>query len=470
MQAFECHGLWSLPETDAAPTAGTLRVSSSGELRLSLIGSLGPPLGFHQTQEHPIILGSVDGPLGNDVTLTGCHVIRSRSGSFAEVREEYRAERGFFGAHLNKPTDLTFRRMQLQVGGLGTWACSLSGFRRDKPAWPRVGEEAPLLSYAMPLLVGGPINGSEVSLGFGLTRSSTYQKYTFTEQPHLVVTCDAPLSDGEINQRFIYPLQNLMTFVCDRAQEVEQVSLWREDRLVPRDQNPEIRLIGARIYPEPDEETAESLSPHDLLFSVADVEGEFASFIERWLRLTTTYAHACNIFFGLHYGPPAYLDTTFLGVVESLCLYYTRREDGVAHRNREGRRLTAVLGNLPPADAEWVRSHIWSRPFPPLQDILGKLLDEHGEMMGPLLRTGQPGFVTEVMNTVNYTIHRDSEVGLVASHGADLYWMVAKLRVLLKLCFLRELEFPGEKIRSMYAKDRLYQHVCQVVSAQRTAS
>ena len=28
MQAFECHGLWFLPDTEAPPVAGTLRVSS----------------------------------------------------------------------------------------------------------------------------------------------------------------------------------------------------------------------------------------------------------------------------------------------------------------------------------------------------------------------------------------------------------------------------------------------------------
>ena len=68
------------------------------------------------------------------------------------------------------------------------------------------------------------------------------------------------------------------------------------------------------------------------------------------MRLTTVYADACNIFFGLQYGPPAYLDFSFLGVLESLSLYCTRREDGVTHRNQEDQRLTEVLGKLPAAD------------------------------------------------------------------------------------------------------------------------
>jgi hypothetical protein len=469
MPAFECHGLWTLPDTNAPPAAGTLRVSSGGDLRLSLIGSLGPRKGFHQIKEYPVILGSVDGPLGNDVTLARCYVTRSKFGTFADVREEYRAERGFFGAHL-RPSEFSFRRMRLRVSGLRAWAHSLSGFRSGALGGNRVGEEVPLLYYTTPSPVGGPIPGGEISLGFGLTSSSTQEGYTFTEDPAVVVTFDPPLPEGEINQRFVYPLQNLMTFVSDGAQDVESVSLWREDILAPTEKNPEIRLIGARVFPEAEDEKAEPIHPHELLFGLSDSEDGFVPFIERWFRLTTAYTHACNIFFGLQYGPPAYLDLTFLGMVESLALYYTRREDGTAHRDHEEQRLTEILGKLPASDADWVRSHVWARPFPPLQDILVKLLDEHAELMSPLLQTDKWGFIREVLGTLVYTIHRDPPFNQVVSFGAELYWMMAKLRILLKLCLLRELGFPVEKSRSFFGKNRVYQHLCQIVSSQRIAS
>jgi hypothetical protein len=412
----------------------------------------------------------VDGPLGNNVTLAGCYVTLSSFGSFAGVREEYRAQRGFFGAHLRRPSDFSFRRMQLQVGGLGAWAHSQSGFRQGGLGGQRVGEESPLLSYRMPSPVGGPIPGGEISLGFGLSSSSTLEGYTYTEQPGVVATFDPPLSEGEINQRFVYPLQNLMTFVSDRAQEVERVSLWREDILAPLRENPEIRLVGARVFPETEDGSARPIHPHELLFGLSDIEDGFAPFIERWFRLTTAYADACNIFFGLQYGPPAYLDLTFLGVIESLSLYYTRRADGVADRNQEEQRFREVLGKLPAADADWVRSHIWARPFPPLQDILAKLLDEHAELMTPLLQTDKWGFIREVLGTLVYTVHRDPPFNQVVSFGAELYWMMAKLRILLKLCLLRELGFSAEKRSSFVGKNRVYQHLCQMVSSQRTES
>ncbi len=470
MQAFECLGLWFLPDTDAPPVAGTLRVSSSGGLRLSLIGSLCYSNAFNQAKEHSIILGSVDGPLGNDITLTSCYLTRSQFGSFVDAREEYRAQRGFFRAHLRTPSEFAFRRVQLQVGGLGAWAHSLSGFQQGGLGGRRVGELAPLLSYATPAPVGGPISGGEISLGFGLTSSSTQLTYTHTERPGLVVTCDTHVSETEINTRLIYPLQNLMTFVCDRAQEVEQVSLWRDDILISRSENPEIRLIGERVFPEVEDEKTEAIHPHELLFTLAEIDGGFANFVEKWLRLTTTYAESCNIFFGLQYRPPTYLDWTFLGIIEALCLYYTRRGDGVAHRIREQLRLGEILGKLSSEDSEWIQAHIWARPFPPLHDILTKLLSEHSEVMRPLLRTGEVGLISQVVNTVNFTIRQDPDVGLIASHGSELYWLMVKLRILLKLCFLRELEFSVEKCRSFFARNGVYQHLCQLVAAERAAS
>jgi hypothetical protein len=278
--------------------------------------------------------------------------------------------------------------------------------------------------------VSGPIQGGEVSLGFALTSSGGLQKFTFTEQPGLIISLDTPLPDEEINRRFIHPLQNLLTFVCDRPQEVEEVSLWREDILIPMPDNPEIRLICARVFPEDENKNAKSVYPHQLLFTLANIVEKFAAFMDRWLQVTTAYADACNIYFALQYGPPVYLDFKFLGVIESLSLYYTRREDGVAHRNQEDKRLTEVLSRLPHSDADWIRSHIWVRPFPPLPTILAKLIGEHAEVMAPLFRTDEQGFIAEVVNTVNYMLRRDPDVGLVASHTEELYRLTARLSIL----------------------------------------
>jgi hypothetical protein len=147
------------------------------------------------------------------------------------------------------------------------------------------------------------------------------------------------------------------------------------------------------------------------------------------------------------------------GIVQVLSLYYAGREEGVARRADEERRLRGIIAALAPADRDWVIDHLGVRPYPPVQQVLADLIKQHSEVMDPLLSSRQEGFVNEVMNTLQYVVHRDPELWLAASHGAALYWMMEKLRFLIKACFFHELGFSREKIRALFAHDELYQHL-----------
>ncbi len=304
-----------------------------------------------------------------------------------------------------------------------------------------------------------------MTLGFSITSSQDSQEYKFREEAGLSVTCAPPKSADEFNATYVYPLQNLMTFVCDRAQEVERFSV-RQGALLAG--SPEIRVIGPRVLPEEDEEApAGPVRRFQMLFTFEDVE--FADLLGRWLRLTDVYADACSVFFGLQYGPPTYIDLTFACVVQALSLYYARREDGLAQRAEEEKRLRGVVAALTSADAEWIVDHLGPRPFPPVQSVLHTLVHEHSTAMNPLLSHRQDRFVNEVMNTLHYIIHRDSEVGFAASYGSDLYWLMQKLRFLMKSCFLRELGLTAEKAQKLFDRNALYQHVCRLETTRESA-
>jgi ApeA N-terminal domain 1 len=315
--------------------------------------------------------------------------------------------------------------------------------------------------------VTGSIPGGQISLGFSMTSSGSWLKYTYSERPALSATFDSPLSEAQINERVVYPLQNLMTFVSGRPQEVEEVHLQRHDSPEMMTANPEIRLIGERVFPEGEDEHREEVYPPQMLFTIQDLEMGFAPFVERWLRLAAHYIDAFSIYFGLQYGPPVYLDYTFLGMAEAVALYYTRREDGVGHRSEEERRRKEVLSKLPDGDRDWLREHLLPDPFPPFQLVLDKLLSENAELMDPLFKTEKWGFIREVMGTFIYIIHRDPPAHRIVNFGAELHWMTAKLRILLQLCFLRELGFTADRVRSFLARDRNYQYLVKVTSSQR---
>ena len=53
-----------------------------------------------------------------------------------------------------------------------------------------------------------------------------------------------------------------------------------------------------------------------------------------------------------------------------------------------------------------------------------------------------------------------------ARRGADLYWMIQRLRSLFKSCMLRELGFRPEKATELFQRNALYQHVCGIETAE----
>jgi hypothetical protein len=463
MIARECTGLWWLPGKEKEPVVGTLKISESGNLNLLLTGRLGPqfPPG---SKTLPMILGSVENsPAGNKVTLVGCLLTGSRFGSFAGVRERYHASRGFFGAHLSSETS-AFRFAALSVGGLTEWAHTLSGISVDYNPSSRTGEKVLLASYTRNDPVTSDLPGGKAALGVEVGRSAEAEELTITEKASLSIHLDSSTTADTINSEYVYPLQHLMTLVTDQAQKVEWFVVKREGGSTDLGKNPEIRVLGPRVEPEEDEETKEPVQRQRMLFTLKDIE--FSSFFGNWLKVTGRYADACSIFFGLKYGPPAYIDMAFLGVVQSLHLYYSRTEAGLSRRAEEERWLRQILSSLQPEESRWLVSQLGDRPYPSFEIELGALLDRHRAVMNPLISGRDERFVTEVMNTLSYLIHRDAKTDSVVSHGAHLYWLMEKLRVLFKASFLTELGFSERQALSWFERTPLYQHMRELASAR----
>lgn len=254
-----------------------------------------------------------------------------------------------------------------------------------------------------------------------------------------------------------------MTFVCDAAQNVEEFIV----RPVSPSRLPvttDIVVITARVQPEDDTGDEKPIRRFHMLFTLEDVE--FGPLIKAWMRLTQHYTDACNIFFGLEYGPPAYIDMKFLGVVQSLVLYHARWRDILARREEEELRLQRILSDLLPSDGEWIIDQLGIRPPQPFQKVLHDLVDAHSENLNPLLSNRQDRFVNDVMNTLGYVILRDQDLKGAVRLGADLYWMMQKLRFLFKACLLRELGFSAEMINKLFERNPLYQHIRQLETAE----
>lgn len=347
MQPIECKGLWWLPGSEKNAVGGTLYVSSTGDLRLSLLGPLGAagPGFIAAKKEHDIILGSVaKSPIAHDVTLTGSFLVKSNSGSFLGPHESYHPHLAYFRAHLPQKSDFAFKHAVLEIEGLTDWAAPLSGLGHPALTAQHTCEPESLGTYTKkePLRATLP-GGDSVELLVSLNAQWALHEYTYREQAHFEVQCSGAKSAHSLSGDYVYPLQNLLTFVSGRPQKVERFSVWRTEDFNDFAANPEIQIVGPRVQPEDDDTPRKPVRSFDMLFTIADAD--YREAVAKWFHVARIYVDACNVFFGLQYGPPAFVDWKFAGVLQALQLYLARRDDGLAMcdaRQNEFKRLSQI--------------------------------------------------------------------------------------------------------------------------------
>ena len=323
-----------------------------------------------------------------------------------------------------------------------------------------MGETVSLGFYTRREPVRAKIPGGEIILGLGLRSSLSGTRYEFQEEGQVKVTCDQPISADEFHGRYGYALRCLMTFVCDRAQTIEKFSVWRPDAA-----DQEIIVVGELVQPEKDEK--DPVSWHEMIFTFDAID--FPDFIQKWFRLTEAYEDACNVYFGLLYGPPPYLDIKFENVANAVLLYYERGQEGAARRAADALRMKAILGGLSGPDKDWLIDRLGVNPRRPLRPALDDLLDKHGDAIAPLTAGRRERFVESVLGTLEYAARRDQDLAPAAMEGADLYWLTEKLRFLLKACFMHETGISQDAIRAFFARNALFQHIHHEESARESS-
>jgi hypothetical protein len=217
---------------------------------------------------------------GNEVTLTGSSRTAATFGTFKDVRETYHAGRAYFGAVLPDEASFAFRAVKLRLGGLKEWAHTLSGFSRKMPGIPHLGQTGPLAFYTRREPAMADVEGGSVTLGLGLGASFSATESSFQEKAQIKVTCNDPISADDFIGRYGYALRSLRTFVCDRAQTIERLSVWHLDA-----PGQEIVVVAELVQPDKARsKDKDEVSWHEMLFTFKEVD--FREFIPKRLNFT----------------------------------------------------------------------------------------------------------------------------------------------------------------------------------------
>jgi hypothetical protein len=462
MKVFETDGRFWLPTAPEEALAGRLQWEKDGGSELVIRGSFKGErndLG----DRYPVILGVVEKTptsLGSPVTLWNSYLTSRTISSIGLTRERYHAQVLLSGQHLGDENDVTFKSAKLRFSSLDEWAVRFTGLETTD----RMQGEKLTFGFRQtnPEVLVIPCGGSTLTL---YTKSVSKQKrrhYELEESVILGVQPEQPLRLAEMNDRFVYPLQNFLTFAMNSPASVER---WVNHLPGDDEGSPDMREVDIsyrRHLSGP--ESAEDSRTFRPLFDLEHIRGRLPHVFDAWLNASVRLRDTFNLYFGVQYIRQLFTDWRFQTILHALTLY--GRVGGP--RPTRDLRLRAILESIEPENAAYITKLLDTSLLLGSEIVLSELMVEHGSEIEWLFGRPSTAFVERVTNTLHYFMHREVANVFAASRGTELYDLTEILGWLMKLCLMKEIGFSKDERRQLMERQQVAQriHVASRQAAQ----
>jgi hypothetical protein len=454
MRDFSANGLWFLDEEPENRVAGTLRYSDRG-LQLRLMG------GFKEgwtpgSEGYPLIRGVVSkNPYGDFVTLMDCFTTRRNLSSAGIGTETIQGNRAIVGDSHLPPDHAAFEAAEVSLSYLTDWYAR-TGFIREitQGSGFEVG-----IRYRKPELTRFVIGDAELSLGLFVRSNESAHGASVIEEARCSIRPVANMTVKDVQNAFVQPLQDLLSFATDTPNSVEEFELLGEK--VPHGQmerhrryhylyRPVLRLRRKRDH----------LFSSDMIFTFEEAQDAGLNIFERWIQFTKRHEAFCTVYFSSLYAPPKFLDERLQTLMSAFSLLAT--SPGEASERMTG-FVEELDGRLEDRFTEEERSllrHVM--PISPELEMpfrLSKLLEEHRPLMRQIIGDDLKGFVRSVCRTLEFVKRRVTADGLAPLQGNELYLAMQKLRVLIKVMILTELGFDQAQVANAITRNKYFLHM-----------
>jgi hypothetical protein len=255
------------------------------------------------------------------------------------------------------------------------------------------------------------------------------------------LSASLPIAIAEWIERFLSPLQNLMTF----ATGVPNAFMAPSAVLAAREgSNPvEVSLYFRHLHGL---QRVSRNFAKQRLFDFPDVKDRWSDLCPRWLSLyeDEDMTRVLDLYFSTQYRRTT-SETEFQNLVEAAEAYHRCRFAGDSKRVLEHReRREQVLKQIRDGDREWASAHLRARTEPNLKTRLLQLVMRETAAMQYVVRDAGP-----FVDFVDARRHELSHRGPPRSgEGAviELAYTTERLKFLLQACLLRELGFNDREI------------------------
>jgi hypothetical protein len=471
MEEFEYNGIWWLPEEPDKEIHGILKFHPIKGANLELSGSFKElksgavrPEDLHLDPD--IILGSTS---NGEITLykcvqNTCQFVISRpeasSSSFA-------ARVVFVGPCFEQEEDIVFDSIALSYPYLEEWT-GISGFQAKLYYVQERSRQIDIV-YSHPQEVEIEIDDLSISFDYELSvsnllpviKEANLKQTTFIEiEPRERRHFDDYLND------ICYHVQNFLSLAIGIPvypviiKGKTEACRWElsDGRTVYKD-----ILIFYQVRSLSD--LPEKIGSSDMLFPFEDISGDFESCLRNWFRKSEILGPVYDLYFGTVYNPSMYLQHQFLSLIQAIESYHRRTHGGKYLSDDDYEKVSGTLVEAIPQDvdrdfSESLRQRLKYHNEFSLRRRLKEILREYGKV-ADLLIHDRKGFADDVVNTRNFLTHYDRDLETKAKSGEELFRLVQKMKFMLEICLLTELEIPMEKIKTLMSRNRRYQFLAK---------
>lgn len=458
IEEFEYKGIWWLPDKPKEQVSGTLRFTPDEGAILDLIGSFKDIKNMNKMLEPEIILGVSSN--GKNITLYKCFETKSSFSLPGFQTSSFYANLVFIDAHFQKSEDIKFKSISVRYLHLDEWV-NISGFD-IKHLWE---EKEVIIKYKLPEPFQADISdGLKILINIratGPSLSFVQKEATIKQKTEIKIETSEDKS-FEDYRKIIYHIQNFLSLgIMESAHPLAIAGLTEVNKKMMEDKAHYSPVeVFYRLSDIP--KRHKPLLPVDMLFTFKDIPDRFEFFLRNWFEKIDLLEPVYNLYFGTLYNPHMYLEHRFLSLIQAIESFHQRTYGGKYLSDED---YKVVYDALVTAIPEGIKSDLKDRlkeylnygnEFS-LRKRLKEIFDKHQEILDRFLEN-KNAFIEKVVNTRNYLIHHDKELKELAANGEELYRLTQKLKMCLEICLLTELGFSSEEIKTLFSRNRRYQH------------
>ena len=485
MESFEVTGDWWLPEASDKKITGTLSfdpTSSMGSLRLN--GQLFAAVDFGPTnpKEIPIVLGEVD---GDAYTLKQCYAVYSHRYLYIDLTDIH-VMYIFKGHHFNAIDDIVFDSLTVSNPSLDEWIDhgklkvsvnqNESDSSNDSHLVRRITsmEELAFLVSNVPF---EPVEfRSEDDLGaqfdYKLTRrlplkdedpAKWKRRARLKILPRQVIPFFGTDDHRGLAELMLFRLPNFLTLATGRVNDPQSI----EGTVSGSDDSQSVTVYHSAREPE----SGFYMQP---LFALDDVQDNLSKYLTNWNTMYYKLWEVYDLYFrwnyDLYHGRLYHTTTQFLNMARALEAYHRRLYDKpyiceTTYKRKKKTVIKAIRDTFSkPISEKLIQDLAYGNRYSfasRLDYICGEVLGDFEGLLGELFGDLEK-FVRTVVDTRNKLTHvseKPAEHAIPDDDLKSLHEYVTKMRILLRVCFLVEMEFPPDLVRRLLTENREHENL-----------